>query len=182
MSEEKNNKKIFQNPDMLKWVIISLCGFATLILIFGAGIKVGEVKAKYSYRWAENYHKNFAGPRGGFFSDWRKMPRGEFIDAHGSFGEIIELNSSADSGQGSFVIKGRGDVEKIIATTPETIIKNGTETAQDNLKIGDRVVIIGSPNSEGQIEAKFIRIFNDDEGKPLPPKRRGFHLFFDSHL
>lgn len=178
MNEGKTTKKFFQNPDVLKRVMIGLAGSVVFLLVFGAGIRVGEVRAKYSYRWAENYHKNFAGPRGGFFSDWRKMPRGEFIDAHGSFGEIIELNPSTNSKQNSFVIKGRGDVEKIIVTTPETVIKNGRETAQDDLKIGDRAVVIGSPNSEGQIEAKLIRIFNGDEGKLLPPKRRGFHLFF----
>src|SRR3989338_3146755 len=112
-------KKIFENSDLLKWVLVGLGGFVAVILIFGAGVKVGEMKAGFSYRWAENYHKNFAGPRGGFFSDWKKKPRGEFIDAHGSFGEIIELNNSTSFGQGSFVIKGRGDMEKIILITPE---------------------------------------------------------------
>ena len=153
------HEKIFsvirgENPDILKWVLIGLGGSIAVILIFGAGVRVGEIKARYSYRWAENYHKNFAGPRGGFMGgDWRRMPRGEFIEAHGAFGEIIEFK---DNG---FVIKGRGDVEKIVVTTIETIVKKGMETMKDSLKVGDQVVIIGAPNGEGQIEAKLIRTF-----------------------
>ena len=65
MNEEKI-KKIFQNHDVLKWVIIGLAGFVVLILVFGAGMRIGTLKARYSYRWAENYQKNFAGPRDGF--------------------------------------------------------------------------------------------------------------------
>lgn len=164
-------KKIFGNPDALKLAMIVLGGFVAVVLIFGAGVKVGEVKARYSYRWAENYHKNFGGPKGGFMGgDWRKMPRGEFIDAHGTFGEIIEIK---DNG---FVVKGRGDIEKIIVTTKETVVKNGAESVVDGLKVGDQVVIIGAPNAEGQIEAKLIRVFGD--GDIRLPMRPGFNNFF----
>ena len=148
-----------KNRDVLKWVVISLAGLAVVFLIFGAGMSVGGMKVKFSYRWAESYHKNFAGPRGGFLGDWRRMPLlpGDFIEGHGAFGEIIELK---DNG---FVVKGRGDIEKIIIITEDTIIKEGMKTVKDNLKVGDRVVIIGSPNEEGQIEAELIRVFNEEE-------------------
>jgi len=180
MSKEKqNNKKI--NRDTLKWVIIVLTGLAVIVLIFSVGMVVGGMKAKFSYRWAESYHKNFAGPRSGFFGDWRNMPPlpEDFIEGHGAFGEIIELSPSTGSEQESFVIKGRGDIEKIIIVTEDTIIKKGTETIKDGLKVGDHLVIIGSPNEEGQIEAKLIRIFNGEEeigGPPMPNK--GFRIPF----
>jgi len=170
MSEEKI-KKIFQNRDALKWVIIGLGCFVILVLVFGAGVKVGALKARYSYRWADNYHKNFAGPRGGFVDDWRRFPAGDFIGGHGAFGEIIEIK---DNG---FVIKGRENVEKVIVTDENTTITKGRETIKDGLKIGDRVVIIGSPNEEGQIEAKLIRVF-DEETKSLPYKRPHSIPFF----
>jgi len=166
-----------QNRDILKWVVVGLACFGAAVLIFGAGVFVGGTKAKFSYRWAESYHKNFGGPKEGFFGDWKEMPRGEFMEGHGSFGEIIELNTSTSSGRGSFVIKGRGDMEKIILTVPETIIKNGRDTVEDGLKVGDKVVIIGSPNNEGQIEAKLIRIFNEDGIKHLPYKQPRMRLF-----
>ncbi len=65
------NKKTHQ--DVLKWIIIGLAGFIIIILIFGAGMFIGGMKAKFSYRWAESYHKNFAGPPGGFFGEWQKI-------------------------------------------------------------------------------------------------------------
>jgi len=171
MNEEKTIKKFFQNRDVLKWIIIGLAGFVVLVLVFGAGVKVGTHKARYSYRWAENYHKNFAGPPGGFLGDWRGFPAGDFISGHGSFGEIIEMK---DNG---FVIKGRENVEKVIVVNQETTITKGRETIKDGLKVGDRVVIIGSPNEEGQIEAKLIRVF-DRETKGLPYKRSRSIPFF----
>lgn len=164
MSEEKQTDKRINN-DTLKWIIVGLAGFAIIILIFGTGMIVGGMKAKFSYQWAENYHKNFGGPKGGFFSDWRGMPPmpGEFIEGHGAFGEIIEIR---DDG---FIIKDRGDIEKVVIITKDTIIKKGMKNTEDNLEVGDHVVVIGSPNEEGQVEAKLIRVFNGEPKNPSPP-------------
>ncbi|MBU0476936.1 hypothetical protein KKB68_02950, partial [Patescibacteria group bacterium] len=156
------NNKIDYNA--LKWIIIGLVGFIVVVLVFGVGIFVGETKARFSYSWAESYHKNFGGPKAGILGDWRGLPLGpgDFIEGHGAFGEIIKINGS------DFVIKGRNDVEKIIIITEDAVIKKGRETVgKDELKISDRVVIIGSPNEEGKIEAKLIRIFNGENAKAL---------------
>jgi len=172
MSEEKhNNKNYFQNPDVLKWVIVGLVCFVLVIVAFGAGVKIGASKAKFSYRWAESYHKNFGGPRGGFLGDWQRFPAGDFISGHGAFGEIIEIKDN------SFVIKGRENVEKVIITNEDTAITRGRETIKDGLNVGDRVVIIGSPNEEGQIEAKLIRIFSENDPKQLPLRSRPIPFF-----
>ena len=134
MSEKKqNNKKT--NHDILQPAIVCVSLFVIAVAIFGAGVFIGGMKAKFSYRWAENYHKNFAGPREGFLKHWPKPlpPPGDFIEGYGSFGEIIELN---DSG---FVIKGRKNIEKIIVIIEDTVIKKGRETITEGLKIGDKV-------------------------------------------
>lgn len=165
-NKQEDNKKI--NQDILKWIIVGLAGFGAIVLIFGAGIVVGGAKAKFSYRWAESYHKNFAGPRSGFFGNWRSFPRGDLIEGHGAFGEIIELKDD------SFVIKGRNDIEKLIVVTERTIIKKGQENAKGELQIGDRVVVIGSPNDEGQIEAKLIRVFGGEKTSMLRKPRHNF--------
>ena len=164
MNEEKQlNKKL--NRDILKWIIVGVAGFIVVALIFGVGMFVGGMKAKFSYRWAENYHENFAGPRGGFLGDWRQLPpfSGDFIESHGAFGEIIQINDS------DFVIKGQSDLEKIIVIKEDTILEKGRMAIKkDDLKVGDQVVVIGSPNEQGQIEAKFIRIFNGGDIKNPP--------------
>jgi len=163
MNEEKTIKNFFQNRDVLKWVIIGLAGFAVLILVFGAGVKVGTMKAKYSYRWAENYHRNFGGPRGGFFGELKNFPRGEFINAHGVFGSIIKIEGN------TIIAKAKDDVEKTVLVSDSTIIEKGRERVQlSNLKVDEGVVIIGSPNEEGQIEAKLIRVFDGSVPRGLP--------------
>lgn len=164
MSEDKqSDKKI--NHDVLKWLIIGLGGFLALVLVFSLGMFIGGYKARFSYRWAESYHQNFGGPRGGFFGAWRDFPSGDLIEGHGAFGEIIELNETG------FVIKGRDNIEKVIVTNKETVIKQGAKTIKDELKVGDQVVVIGSPNEQGQVEAKLIRLF-DGELKEQPPAPR----------
>lgn len=153
--------------DTLRWIIIGLAGFAALLLVFGAGVKVGALKARYSYRWAENYHKNFAGPRGGFFSDWRNFPQGEFINAHGVFGSIIQINGDM------IIAKDKNNTEKTVLVSDKTIIQRGRETVKlSDLKTDENIVVIGSPNENGQIEAKVIRIFPENRPELPKPSRK----------
>jgi hypothetical protein len=143
--------------DILKWIIVGLFAIVVIVLVFGLGVLVGEKKAKFSYLWAENYHRMFAGPKAGFLGSLRMPPFppfDEFIEGHGTFGEIIKIEGN------SLVVKGRGNVEKVIIVTEKTVIKSGREDIKfSDLKIGDMIVIIGSPNDKGQIEAKLIRVF-----------------------
>lgn len=144
------------NKDILKKIIIGLAGFVLVVLIFGAGTFVGGMKARFSYRWAENYHRNFGGPRNGFMGDWRNFPPApeNFIESHGTFGEIIKINGS------DLVIKGQNDMEKVVIITKDTVIKRGKETIKkEDLKVNDYIVVIGSSDDKGQIEAKLIRFF-----------------------
>ena len=162
MDENKQNK-IF-NTDTLKWVIIGLAGFIIVVLAFGLGIWVGTKKAEFSYRWAESYHENFGGPRGGFVANWRDFPAGDLIEGHGSFGEIIKIDDN------SFVIKSRENAEKVILLKEDTVIEKFRETIKPgDLKTGDFVVVIGSPNDSGQIEAKLIRVMPAPPMSFLPP-------------
>jgi len=157
------NKHIRIKHDTLKWIIIGIAVFVIAGLIFGAGMFVGGMKARFSYRWAENYHRNFGGPQGGFMGDWRMMPPdSEFIESYGTFGQIIKIDGS------TLIIKGRNDVEKIILVKEDTIINRFRQNIKsDELKVDDYIVIIGEPNESGQIEAKLIRV--------LPPMESSFN-------
>ena len=125
-------------------------GIVIMLLIFKAGMMVGYRKAGFSYRWGDSYHRNFAGPRKGFLRDFRDR---DFIDGHGTFGEILSIDGA------KFVVRGRDNMEKIISTDDKTVLQRGRDTVRlQDLRVGDFIVTIGSPNNEGQIEAKFIRI------------------------
>ncbi len=159
------------HPDVLKWIITGLAGFIIIVLVFGAGVWVGGEKARFSYYWAESYHKNFGGPRPGFLGDWQNFPAGDFIEGYGAFGEIIKIDDSM------LVVKGRDNVEKIILIKDNTTIERFRDTIKiTDLKIGEYIVVIGEPNNAGQIEAKFIRLLpvlpKETSFRPLPPHMR----------
>lgn len=145
----------FLQSKILKIALIFVAALIVFLLIFKLGVFVGYKKANYSYRWGEFYHRNFAGPRGGFFQEMKRgFGEKDFINGHGAFGQIIKIDDS------TIVIKGESDVEKVIITTDKTKIQSRRETVKaSDLKIDDRIVVIGSPNEQGQIEAKLIRLF-----------------------
>jgi len=108
-------------------------GFIIIFLAFGAGTFVGMRRANFSFRWAENYQRNFGEPH---------------FNAHGIFGQIIKTDGS------TLVINGRDNIEKIILITASTTINS----FRGDLRVNDNVVIIGNPNNAGQIEARLIRL------------------------
>ena len=139
------------------WVVSGLIVF---LLIFKLGIAVGYQKAAFSYRWGENYHRNFGGPKGGFMREFnQEISGGDFIGGHGTFGQIISI---ADS---ELVVRGKDNVEKIIVVNENTDIRRFRDTIQiEDLIVDEPIVVIGEPNDQGQIEAKFIRIM------PMPSR------------
>ncbi len=142
-------KKILESKTfkILTWLVASLI---VLLLIFKLGMLVGERKAGFTYRWSENYHRNFAGPQGGFMPGFSDR---DFIEASGVFGQIIKIDGA------NLVVQGRDNVEKIVITNDQTTIERLKDTIKlTDLKVDDYIVVIGEPNDAGQIEAKFIRV------------------------
>ena len=139
-----------------KIALVAIGAAMVLLFVFKIGVFVGYQKAQYSYRWGESYHRNFAGPRDGFFGDFKRgFGDKDFINAHGTFGSIIKIDDS------TIVIKGKNDVEKMVLISDKTTVNNRREAVRpSDLKIDDQIVVIGSPSEQGQIEAKLIRVFN----------------------
>lgn len=142
--------KIFQAKKFKK-ILLAIGALIVLLIVFGVGMAVGFRKANFSYRWAENYHRNFGGPREGLFKDFSGR---DFINTHGISGSIIKIDGN------TLIIKGQDNVEKTIVVSDQTVIRKQQETIKvSDLKVDDSVVIIGSPNNSGQIEAKLIRVW-----------------------
>lgn len=128
-----------------------------VLVIFQAGMFVGERRAAFSYRFGDNYMRNFGehtgdrglmGGRGG----------GTFLESHGAAGKILSITPP------TLIILGRDNIEKVILTSSKTAVKQFRDNATlTDLKIDDFIVVIGSPNEASQIDAKFIRIL------PTPP-------------
>ncbi len=142
--------KYFQSGTF-RGVLVVIGIIAAALIIFRAGVFVGYRKATFSYRWGENYHKNFGGPRGGFLME--AFDKDDFINPHGTFGKIMKIELP------TFVVEGSDGTEKVILIKDDTAIRRLRDTVETkDLKVNDNVVIIGEPNDKGQVEAKLIRI------------------------
>lgn len=156
-----NLPNFFQSK-AFKGALFGIGAFIILLLVFQLGVYVGFRKARFSFSWGDNYHQAFGGPRGGFLRDFEGK---DFISGHGTAGTIAKIDGN------NLIIKGQDGVEKIIAITENTsLVKGKTDIKLSDLKVDDRVVIIGSPKDDGSIEAKIIRIFDPGNmPSPFPP-------------
>src|SRR3989344_9420800 len=97
--------------------LMALGSLVVLLLVFKAGISLGFKKARFSYKWGENYHRNFGGPRGGFLGDFKRgFGDRDFTNSRGAFGSIITIEGAA------FVVKGEDGVEKTVLLSDKTAI------------------------------------------------------------
>jgi len=152
--------KFFQSKTF-KIILWAIAELIIILIVFKIGTVVGFRMANFSYKWGENYHRNFGGPRGGFFGDFID---GNFIKPNGVFGQIIKIDGQ------TLIIKDQENVEKAVIVNDNTIIERFRERIKPpDLKVDDNIVVIGEPNNNGQIEAKFIRIMPP---LPTPPPLR----------
>jgi len=161
--EEVKNKKEQKTIFFLKILGMVSLFLAFTFFVFFLGFFVGQKKAFFSYRWAENYHRVFGGPKEKpFFKDFFGDV---FLPSHGAIGEIIQIKEN------NLVLKEKNGFEKIILLDEKTRIQSGREEIKKEiLKEGDIVGVIGSPTEKGEIQAKFIRVF--------PKKEKGFLIPF----
>lgn len=133
-------------------IVISFLSTIVVIFVFGLGVFVGIQRANFSFQWAEDYHHNFAGPQQGFFGNFMN-PGNEFTNSNGSFGKIITI------GNQMITVKDTNNVEKnILIDSKTSIIFQRKNIKLSDLQEGDNVVIIGDPNSSGEIQAELIRV------------------------
>lgn len=151
---KKIHEKIvgFFESKILVGVLYGIGIVIILILIFSAGVSVGFQKASFGRAWGENYERNF-GMIGGMMQG-RPGLRGEnFPNAHGAVGKIIKVELP------TIIVQDKDNTEKVILIGNDIKIQKAKNDMKNtDLKINDFVVVIGSPNDQGQIEAKFIRI------------------------
>ena len=146
-----NLKEFFQSKKFTKTLFGAGVAIAVLF-VFQAGIFVGYKKASFSHRWGDNYHRTF-GERKHKGVFYKGALQKDFSGAHGAIGKIISLDFP------SFVIEDSDNTEKIALISGKTVIRRFRETINPaDLKVDDFVVIIGSPDDQGRIEARLIRI------------------------
>jgi hypothetical protein len=149
-------KKVFESK-VSTGVLIGIGVIIVAILIFSAGVSVGFHKASFGRAWGENYERNF-----GMRPDRPMFGRDNFPNAHGATGKIIKVELP------TIIVQDSNNLEKVILIKDDTKIQEMmTNIKAADLSVDDFVVVIGSPNDQGQVEAKFIRVM--PAGMPVPP-------------
>ncbi len=159
--------KPFLQSKLVAGVLAGIGISLALLLVFGAGLAVGERKATFSYRMGERYYR---GAFGGHSRMMTGLGRDGFLEAHGAAGRIISVQLP------TLVIEGPDAVEKVVLVNEGTAIRRWRETVPaSELKVDEFAVVIGAPNDEAQVVAKLIRLMPaPPTGTPLlmPPLRR----------
>ncbi|MCL5017057.1 MAG: hypothetical protein M1155_00105 [Patescibacteria group bacterium] len=146
--------KEFFGSKKFKIIIVVFLELIVMLLIFQVGVFVGYKKASFSYQWGENYYKNFAGPHNSFMDNFMGK---QMMAPHDVFGTVIKNENS------SLLVRGMDNVEKIVLIGADTVINRFRDNiGPADLKINDKITVIGSPDNSGRIEAKFIRVVPRD--------------------
>lgn len=143
--------------NIFKSVLLTLGGCACIIAVFHVGVLVGYKKAMYSGHFGDNYERIFMGHRRNFMGEnrgmWGHMDRPDFMGAHGLTGTILQVDGQ------TLILKDTNNTERSIVFSSSTAIRRMNENISvSNISTGTRAVIIGSPDEQGNIEAKLIRI------------------------
>ncbi|MCX6763452.1 MAG: DUF5666 domain-containing protein [Candidatus Moranbacteria bacterium] len=143
-----------------KIAAIAVGAIIVLLFTFSAGILVGFRKAHFSYKFGENYERNFIGqksmngPRGMI----RDLQGRDFRNGHGITGDVISITDN------SIAIKDQNGNENTVTTTDKTVIKSrGNDLKISDLKTGDKIVVLGKPGDNGTVQADLIRVFNNTD-------------------
>ena len=146
----------FSKSKFFTTLLIAIPAVILLLAAFRLGVFVGHHKARFSDEWGGTYERTFIGPRKGFHG---VFSNGGFMNEYGTAGAIVKIEGS------NLIISGRDNIEKSILVSTSTIIRMYQDTLHPaDLKAGQQITVIGSPNNQGQIEAKFIRLLPESRG------------------
>lgn len=145
----KEDIKAFAKSKYFNRTIFVITFFVWTGLVLQLGMIVGFQKASYFFKYGDSYYKNIRGPK--------MMPMGlqdnDLPRSHGAIGKVIQVSLP------TIVIEDKDGLEKTIRISNGTMIKKSDILASStDISENDFAVVIGVPNDDAVIEAKFIRI------------------------
>lgn len=142
---KKELNELFAIPQV-KWPLIGIAGLVIALLIFHAGVAVGEHRANSGFFIA----------RGG--AAFPFLPHSYMEGGHGVVGTISKLALPTTT------ITTRDGASEQVAITKETQIRDGAETLSPaNLAVGEEVIVVGEPQDgdEGTaVDALLVRVLS----------------------
>jgi hypothetical protein len=137
-------------------IIVCLGALIVAFLIFHAGVELGEHRSQFGHRDAD---RDFRHP---FFPPGFALPHEFTPDGHGAVGTVTTVALP------SFTMQTRDGISQAILVSSTTIIRNMGSPNNQNVSVGDNVVVLGDPDAQNRINAKFIRIIPAPPPFPLP--------------
>ena len=142
----------FLKTPKTKIVLGILCGILVVLIAFGLGIAVGYRRAIFSSQFGEHYYHNLYGDP--FGRPMMGVANREPLTMHGVIGSVIDIASS------TILVKDPlGNEQSVVVVSSTSIREMDNNILLNDVKIGDGVTVIGNPNENGQVEARFIRVF-----------------------
>ncbi len=133
-------------------IIIGICIMLVAIFVFEVGVSVGYHEAIFSNRWNQNYSQNFSGLNSFGFSD----PHTPNPD--GTLGKIVSITTDS-SGSTTLIMMSKQKLEEKILITSNTILRDNLKTISvSDLSAGAYAVVIGTPDTKGEIVASLLRL------------------------
>ena len=155
----------FLESKKIRAVLWILGGLILLFTAFGMGITVGYDRAGFASGFDRNYYRMFfGGPPGyAFTAPAGSMPASMPMAIHGVVGTVIDIGTSTIS------VENQNSAERSVVVPSGTDIRtSGGGIAIGDIAIGDTIAVIGAPNDQGQIVARFIRVFPASSSIPMP--------------
>lgn len=121
-----------------------------LILVFGAvGFFAGM---KYQQSKTTSFAGQFAGGQGGLRNGRTGVGTGNRVGFRPVAGEIISADDK------SITVKLQDDSSKIVLINDKTVINEAQTVNKSELKVGEKVSVFGSENTDGSVTAQNIQL------------------------
>ena len=133
----------------LKTILVALGILCAFVVVFGAGFWLGRTSETS-------------------FSSVAPYARNPTRSGHGATGIIQEISDQ------KIVLRTRDGATQVILVNGETRFDKGfKQVSQSDLKVNDRIIVLGSPNAQGEIVARLVGLVDSDSprlphGLPSP--------------
>ena len=146
----KDSLSQFIRSRLFAGIALGVAIMLVLVCVFEAGVALGYHEAVFSSHWGANYEHNFGG------SDMQGqmgLPDGHGPETFGAIGQIISVASS------TMVVQNNDQQEEKVIFNGNTVIRNQENTIPaSSLSSGTYVVVVGTPDNQGTIDASLIRV------------------------
>jgi hypothetical protein len=149
------NGKEFIHSSAFQGLLVGVGAVVAVLIVFEAGVQVGRHQASFAAHEGDAYYRVFMHRADGPFGIF--MHTGDASE-HGASGKVVSVALP------TFIVADPQNVEKTIVVDDDTIIRRlDGDVTPDDIQVGDFAVVLGAPDPDSRIDAKFIRLL------PPPP-------------